>query len=499
MVIRPALGIAALALLTGAAAPADEAQVTLRPISENGAVTAIDVAMELHGGDGDLGFRAPIVYPGAPGVADRMKDLVVSDATGVVPTTSTDDAAVPGGFPYYRHWKPSRAVTYPVRIRYRALVQPAGGPGGPPFGIRAVGGGVVGAGSGFLLIPDTQAIKRTRVHWDLSAMPAGSLASTSFGDGDFAVADGVERLTQGWILAGPAGRYPARGANQGFSATWLGTPTFDAQAEMAWAARGHAFLAQYFPHLKPTPPYRVFLQFREEKPYGGATALDRSFMLARGPLEPGEARVAPRLTLFHEMIHQWVGGIEAPQGVSSWFSEGLTNYYEKRLPMRGGFISLDAFGKEINALAEEYFTSKARNWSAEAITKIGFTDEEVRHTPYRRSALYFYDLDARIRAHSGGKRTLDSLMFPMFLAREKGQRFDQARWIAMVTTELGPEEKGRFERLILEGSDTLEPRDDAFGPCFTRQATSFTKDGKRIPGYRWVRAAGVPDARCRAY
>jgi hypothetical protein len=88
-------------------------------------------------------------------------------------------------------------------------------------------------------------------------------------------------------------------------------------------------------------------------------------------------------------------------------------------------------------------------------------------------------------------------MFPMFVAREQGARFDTARWVAMVSAELGPEEKGRFEWLILEGTETLEPRPDAFGPCFTRQATRFAKDGKEIPGFKWVRVAGPPDAACR--
>lgn len=481
---------AAFAALTAAAPdrPATLA-VTLKPVTAAGAVTAIDVTMALSGGVAQgFALTAPVVYPGAPGVADRMKDIVVTDASGVVPLATTDDPAVPGGFPYFRHWKAIRGVSYPVRITYRALVTPPGGPGGPSFGIRAVGGGVTGAGSGFLLLPEGGDIASSSLHWNLDGFAPGAVASTSFGDGDVTVTGAPQRLMQGWYLAGPAGRYPASGMAQGFSAAWLGEPTFDAPATMAWTARGHAYLASYFPHLKPARSYRVFAQFREQPPYGGATALEQSFMLSRGPLKPGEPRTEPRTTLFHEMIHQWTGGIEAPQGVSSWFSEGLTTYYQDLLQLRGGFQSVAEYQANINDLAEAYFTSKARNWSADAITKVGFSDEEVRHTPYKRSAMYFYDLDARIRAQSNGKRNLDSLMFPMFVSREKGTRFDQAAWIAMVTKELGPGEKGRFERLILAGTDTLDPRSDMFGPCFARVADS----------YRWARVKTVPDARCGA-
>ncbi len=488
--------VAASMLATVAGARAQQAALVFRPVVERETVVAIDVTLDLDRGPAMLALSAPIVYPGSTDVADRMTAITVTDGKGQVPLAIRDDPAVPGGFPYFRHWQAARSVAYPVRLSYRSALQPAGSGNGPPFGIRAVGGGLVGAGSTLLILPDDAGVTTTRVRWDLSALPRNAIASTSLGDGtSFRFDGGPDALAQAWMLAGPAGRFPAAGAAGGFSATWLGTPTFDAPAEMAYAARGHAYLAGYFPHLKPTPDYRVFLQFREQPPFGGATALTRSFMLSRGPLPPGEARVAPRSTLFHEMIHQWVGEIEEPHGIASWFTEGLTNYYQDLLMLRGGFIPVSEYGDAINTLATEYFTGKARNWSAERIKGVGFGDEEVRHTPYRRGAMYFYDLDARIRAASGGRRTLDSLLFPMFLKREQGERFDNARWIAMVTAELGPEEQGRFERLILAGTDTLDPRSDAFGPCFARIPAG--QEGTGAQGYRWRRVAGVPDASCR--
>ena len=57
-----------------------------------------------------LTIAAPIIYPGAWKVAERIKDLKVTDADGEVPLAATDDPPQPGGFPYYRHWKAQRAV-----------------------------------------------------------------------------------------------------------------------------------------------------------------------------------------------------------------------------------------------------------------------------------------------------------------------------------------------------------------------------------------------------
>lgn len=508
-----AVGGAALGLLlmSGMASYAETApkpsgalSVVLRPVrAQQQTVTAIDVTMTISqsGSASEQGFGlvAPIVYPGTPGVADRMKNIHVRDAKGELSFTTRDDPAVPGGFPYFRHWTADRAVHYPVTISYRALVQPDGGPNGPPFGIRAISGGVTGAGSSFLLMPKGDNIGSAQLRWDLSGLPSGSIAATSFGERDVRIAGAPSQLMQGWYLAGPAGRYPANGTAHNFSAYWLGTPTFDAPTEMAQAAKAYSWLDGYFPHLKPTPPYRVFMRFLDAPPYGGGTALTQSFMLSRGPLKPGEPRVAPQDTLFHEMIHQWVGGIEAAQGVSSWFSEGLTTYYTHVLPMRGGFQSLDQYRDSINELTRDYFINKARNWSADAIVKVGFGDDQIRHLPYQRGALYFADLDARIRMKSNGKRNLESLLFPLFKEREQGRRFDHARWIELVTQELGPEEKGRFERLILAGTDTLDPLPGAFGPCFTRKATTYDAGGKPVTGYEWVRVPGVADSRCRRW
>src|SRR5690606_36384015 len=114
------LGAGALALLTAAAQP-EEAVVTFRPVSENGAVAAIDVTMTLDV-EGALKLDAPVVYPGAPGTADRMRTITVTDRDGAVPLTISEDPPVPGGFPYFRHWQADWPVSGPVRVSYRALV-----------------------------------------------------------------------------------------------------------------------------------------------------------------------------------------------------------------------------------------------------------------------------------------------------------------------------------------------------------------------------------------
>ena len=408
------------------------------------------------------------------------------------------------------HWRAQRPVSVPIVVSFRSRVQPPPGRG-PPFGIRAAAGGVSGAGSGFLVLPEGEPPVETRVHWDLSDLAPGSQAVTTFGEGDVALLAPPDELTQGWVMAGPLGRYPARPRADGFSAAWLGAPPFDPVREMDWASRMYAYLAAFYRYLGPAPPYRVFIRVL---PTGkGATALAHSFMIVTNPSAVATPDFVRELreTMTHEMGHMWVGDIEGPEGVTSWFSEGLNVYYTRLLPMRGGFIPVDEYGRSINEDFRRYYTSPSRNLSADSIVKIGFNDEDVRHIPYVRGSFYFADLDARIRAASHGRRNLDSLVLGLLARRQRGERLDQEAWLAAVTKEIGPSAREQFESVILRGA-TIVPPTDAFGPCFERRPAMLTVPeragaveaaggggGTQVSGYEWVRVESVPDARCRAW
>jgi hypothetical protein len=482
-----------------AQSPSPAFDIVFKPVREGGAdVTAIVVKETIRGvpAGKPLTLSAPVVYAGVRGVADRVKDLEVRDDQGAVPLTVSEDKPVPGGFPYYRHWTAARPTAGPVRVAFRSLVQPPDAPRGPPFGIRAVGGGVSGAGSGFLVFPEMGPAD-LHVSWDVSDLAPSSAAIASWGEGEASLHAPPRELTQGWIIAGPVTRYPEHGGTEGFSAAWLGQAPFDAPAEMAWAGKLYAYFGKSYRYLDPPPPYRVFMRFLPGGT-GGGTALPRSFMLSAlaGPPKPGAT--APHGTLAHEMTHQWVGGIAEPDGINSWFSEGLTTYFSALIPKRGGFAPLDEYAREINRITQSYYAFPARTWSAAKIAEAGFGDENIRHIPYSRSALYFADIDAKIRARSGGKRQLLDALQPIFKSREKGVRFDHAAWKAFLTKELGADEAARWQRIVIDG-ELFTPGEQAFGPCFERKPATYAFEGQSFEGYRFERVAGAPDATCLAW
>ncbi len=491
-------------LREGPAAPPRFEAVLQPRVDGHDKVTGIAVDSVIYGGlkkgAERLRLTAPVVYYGAYGIADRVMQLEVTDRHGTVRLDHKDDPASPGGFPYFRHWQARRAVSFPVRVRYFTAVEGHTDRRGPPFNIKPTAGGVSGAGSAFLVVPENADSTFSRVRWDLSAFRTFASGISSWGMGEFELSGAPKELWQGWYMAGPLGRWPAIGDANGFSATWLGHFPFDPAVESKRLGAVYAWLADFFGYLSPSPRYRVFMRIIDSKlTHFSGTELGASFMLSGGPRSGEETNgAAPRGTLIHEMIHMWVGQVEGPQGVKAWFSEGLTSYYTLVLPLRGGFESVADYGAAIGRLTERYYTSPALHMSAEDIARVGFRNEEIRSTPYARGTMYFADLDARIRARSNGKRNLDDVTLAIFRRRhdEPAFKFDRNAWMQAISAELGPQAALEFKARVL-GGEGYVPVSNAFGPCFERRpATYETEDGGEVPGYQWTRKSGVPDTAC---
>ena len=97
--------------------------------------------------------------------------------------------------------------------------------------------------------------------------------------------------------------------------------------------------------------------------------------------------------------------------------------------------------------------------------------------------------DYKTRPLAASMARFRSQLVTVLSAWVASDRFDNAKWTAMVTAEPGADARGRFDRLILHGIDTLDPRSDVFGACFRRPAMTFDRNGKTIPSHRWI---GMP-------
>lgn len=476
--------------------------ITLHPtVNADGAVDAIEVEAVLTGGlePGAEAFKlmAPVVYVNVQNIADRITELEVTDAQGAVTFTTQDDEPVPGGYPYFRHWTAERPVAFPVRISYRALVQPEGGPRGPAFGIRPSAGGISGAGAGFMLLPENAASQTSTLDWDLTAFGKPSVGVTTFGEGRVTVPGAPYNLMQGWYMAGPAEQYPGAEADSKFHAYWLGDFPFDERAAMAFTSEMYTYLETYFTHLDPAPEYRVFMRLLDTPPYGGGTALANSFMLSRGPLRDDEVDgESPKGTFVHELLHQWSGSLSGDAIGTNWFSEGLTTYFEYTLPFRSGQVSFDEYVAGLNRMSRDYYTTRARDWPISEIKKVGFGDDDIRHVPYRRGALYFADLDARLRQASGGQIGLRAFLAPVLKARESGEvDLTTKAWSDFVSDALGEDELTLVQAVHTDGM-TFFPAPYSFGRCVVGERTVFEQGGENFEGMRWVPVPGTTPETC---
>jgi hypothetical protein len=479
--------------------------VVIRPVRGGSPeVTAIEFRLELGGSVSQkaqaFSLQAPITYAGRTGIADRVESLVVRDASGTVSLKVEDDPVNPGGFPYYRHWRAERAVVSPVVITYRMRSFTGTATPGPQFDFYSHGGGISSGGMALFVLPEKIGIVSSRVKWDLGDLAPGSIAASTYGEGDFDLRAVLEQLMQAYYMAGPLGHYAPADSVSGFHAYWLGQPAFDPQQEMAWTYQSYEYLRKFYRDTAPSS-YRVFV--RALPGTGGGTALQNSFMLGTSPGTPDPAKTGPRGTLTHEMSHMWVGGLSGGGvGGTTWFNEGLNVYYTRLLLLRSGLAAVGDYERDINQNARAYYTNPHKNRSAEELARLGFStgvgSGSAQNVPYARGSLYFSDVDARIRASSGGRRKLDDVMLPLFERRRRGEEISADVLLDALVKEIGPSAREQFEAVIIRG-ETIVPESGAFGPCFERRVTKFQVAGKEVDGFEWVRVPSVPETRCREW
>ena len=419
-----------------------------------------------------LEFRAPIVLNNIPRIADRITGFRVDDRVGAVLLTRTDDSADASGFGYYRRWRAARSVSFPVTVRYRAIVPPGRLRAGPPFDLRTFASGVSGGGAGFLALPNDARQYRVRIRWDLGELRRGSVGISSLGDGEAEATMALAGLRSSWFMAGPLGQYPEGGNTGGFSAAWLGSsPALDIRADMVWAAKTYKTLSTFFGDTV-VRPYRFFLRVLPESTTSGGTAGNRSFMLQVPVRRPrptsGGDGTGLRSIVAHEMIHGWAGSF---QDTGPWASEGLATYFTANLQRQLGLQPITAFVAELNRLSRQYHGNPYRNATNDATRAAFWADKNGELLPYVRGSLYFFALHAAIRQASGGARSLDDILLGLFARRAAGETVSVRTFTAALANELGRGVVAELDSVVVRGTKTVFVPPDAFGPCFTHSWT----------------------------
>lgn len=474
--------IAAIAMprAVGAAA-VPQLTIILRPAAPaaGGNIPYVDIriaAPGMHVAAGKPLLRLPLVSSNVTSIADSLQHLRVNDSHGTLTLTARDDP--PSEQMPCRHWYAGREVSGTVTVRYRAPISNALNPRGaaPPLELRTEDGGFSGDASTFVVLPDTDRVYRIALEWDFAALGPQAVGLATFGGGSTGIAASAVRKAPAataavgldavygnlYFMGGLVHTYPAPLPDSGFMSAWQGTPPFDGRALMRWTQALYGNYLRFF-RASPGQPYEVFLR-RNPVNAGGGVEVGRSFV---GTFDRQTKPQDLKLTLAHEMVHTFVGGLDAPQGLaSSWYSEGLAVYYERVLPWRAGRITTADFLSDLNKTAARYYTDLLGNTPNSRIPARFWADTRVRVLPYDRGSLYFAQLNAELRAASHGRRSLDDLVLQMIGRRRQGRHADEQVWIGLVRKALGARGVAQFHAMM--DGRLVVPGSDAFGRCFER-------------------------------
>jgi predicted metalloprotease with PDZ domain len=172
----------------------------------------------------------------------------------------------------------------------------------------------------------------------------------------------------------------------------------------------------------------------------------------------------------HEYFHNWnylsFGGLEEPEQLLYWFSEGFTDFYTYRLLLRGGLLDLNDLIGEYNQLTEDYYISPVRNVDNGRILKDFFRDGDVAKIPYRRGFLLATKWDRIIRKQSGGKKSLDDMMRDILRDARRGKfkKLSKDLIASYLTKHAAHDFAADIERYIEKG-ETIEGFETELGNC----------------------------------
>ena len=133
--------------------------------------------------------------------------------------------------------------------------------------------------------------------------------------------------------------------------------------------------------------------------------------------------------LGHEYVHSWNGKFRRPQGLLSpdyqkpmdgsllWVYEGMTQFWGDVLPVRAGLLTPEDYRDLVAYTAGRFAISTGPRWRPLADTAVEAQvlydsprawNSARRGTDFYEASVFLWlDVDSELRAHSGGKATLD--------------------------------------------------------------------------------------------
>lgn len=421
-----------------------------------------------------LGVRAdppPLVWRSPTPIQLAGASPEARDSIGPIPLV-VDGAT--GGLRFTLSRAPSGTVwlSYTVAAQIREDGNPA------PVGVDP--DRFVGAGEAMLVLPeafeDKQVRATLRVEADEVGTPELTRVATSFGLGarESVTARGAD-LRQGLFTAGLMGHGKFDAPEGNDSAAWLGYTAFDPRPGFADMAGLRTALRLLFGAGDAERVTFLFLSDRRLPGDFVVTRRPRSVVSWVSDKEPWSAPL--RIAVATAVVHGWIGGRlwigpsdAEHEAEAFWFSEGVSRQLARDLLFRYGLISPAEAAQDVEGLASVLATSARGAESNEALSK---TTKGALPVLVARGALYGLEVDAKIRAKSGGKRGLQDMLRSLYKRAAEAQApLPVTAWTDALAIELGEPARARFQDVIVQGKPVDLP-DTALGPCFRRVKRTY--------------------------
>nr|WP_228740466.1 hypothetical protein [Xanthomonas euvesicatoria] len=168
---------------------------------------------------------------------------------------------------------------------------------------------------------------------------------------------------------------------------------------------------------------------------------------------------------------------------SLWFLEGSANYLSMAIPFESGLISREDYLQQINAEANRYYGNSRRNIPNSSIPDEMWKSPDSSTVAYNRGAIYFADLDARVRSKSHGKATVITLMKELQEMSNQNKPHGLVQWREIVERHAGKEGAEALDAML--AGRTIFPVAGTFGQCLEAKKTEigiFDLQYSKAPG-----------------
>ena len=330
--------------------------------------------------------------------------------------------------------------------------------GNPPYDMGYEGSGANGTGTAFL--PEFTADRyRIRLLWDMSKLPEGWEAVTTYGEGGIDIEEASSALLYCYYYIGKI----CREEKENFGFYWYENPLFDGEAIGKWTMGLYEKMAGFFGDEGKT--FRIFMRGNDRGQMNGM-ALPRSFILLYerdkkygiddfAGLPEGLLEEYDRdnyswhnhmlTTLPHEMVHVWTTVPDEPFGNMTWFVEGTAEYYGLLLPYRFGLMSVKDALTVLNLRALRYYENPFADSDDYEPMQRAFGDSELMRVHYGRGFFYLTAVNRDIRRASENKLCLDDLVMKILECRKSGIEVTNELWNRELSAMLGCDSRPAYE------------------------------------------------------